>query len=51
MIQSAFRNQTAIALFTLPLLLPLLAFACHKDKAGEGHIVIDGSSTVLPLSK
>ncbi len=46
MIRSALRNQTSIAVFTLPL----LALACHKDKVGEGRVVVDGSSTVLPLS-
>lgn len=54
MIASAFRRQSILVLMSLPGLV----IACHKDKppaaeeaAPSGRIAIDGSSTVMPLSK
>jgi len=52
---SAFRSQTVVAL----LALPCVGVACHKDKPADvdlaapasGRVSIDGSSTVMPLSK
>lgn len=55
MTTSAFRRKSVLVLMSLPGLI----IACHKEKppaaeesaAPAGRIVIDGSSTVMPLSK
>ena len=55
MTTSAFRRRSLLVLMGLPALI----IACHKEKppvaeesaAPSGRIVIDGSSTVMPLSK